>query len=61
VIDRIVFTAEPIASMNSDRFTVFERWFWGTLVLFTSAWMVSSVATAPGPRPMERIEDAREQ
>jgi hypothetical protein len=46
--------------MNSDRFTVFERWFWGTMLVLSFAAAVYALATAPGPRPMEQIEDAGE-
>jgi hypothetical protein len=47
--------------MNPDRFTVFERWFWLTLVLLTFAWAVYALATQPCPRPTERIEGAAPQ
>jgi hypothetical protein len=61
VIDRIVFTVEPNAAMNDDRFTVFERWSWGPMLVLSFAEAVYALATAPGPCPTERIEDAREQ
>jgi hypothetical protein len=47
--------------MNSDRFTVFERWFWGAMLVLSFAAAVYTLVTAPGPRPMDRIEDVREK
>ena len=38
---------------TSDRFTVFERWFWGTMLALSFTALVYALATDPGPRPTE--------
>lgn len=35
-----------------------ERWFWGALYVLMFVWVAYLLATDPGPRPTERVEES---